>query len=50
MVSDTFDGLKLLERHRLVHDGIAEAMKVIHALELKTYTVAQYEKKKGAAA
>ena len=49
VVSDAFDKVKLLARHRMVHAAIAAEMDGIHAVELKTWTVAQWEKKKAAA-
>ncbi|GBG27146.1 Protein BOLA2 [Hondaea fermentalgiana] len=48
VVSDAFEGVKLLERHRMLQEAIDEAMKRIHAVELKTYTPAQWEKRSGA--
>mmetsp|Transcript_12558 Transcript_12558/g.24339 ORF Transcript_12558/g.24339 Transcript_12558/m.24339 type:complete len:89 (-) Transcript_12558:574-840(-) len=48
VVTDAFEGVKLLERHRMVQEAIDEAMNHIHAVELKTYTPAQWEKKKDA--
>jgi len=45
IVSDTFIGKTLLERHKLVYNALGEAMKEkIHALSLKTYTPEQWEK------
>lgn len=45
IVSDTFNGKTLLERHKLVYGVLGEAMKErIHALSLKTYTPEQWEK------
>ena len=37
---------RLLERHRLVNDTLAELMPQIHAFSMKTWTPEQYEKKK----
>mmetsp|Transcript_22907 Transcript_22907/g.46664 ORF Transcript_22907/g.46664 Transcript_22907/m.46664 type:complete len:90 (+) Transcript_22907:103-372(+) len=45
IVSDKFDGVPLLERHRMVHDALSEEMPQIHALQMKTWTPAQYEAK-----
>ena len=45
-VSPSFEGVPLLERHRMVHDSIQTQMEQIHAIELKTWTPAQYAKKK----
>mmetsp|Transcript_15129 Transcript_15129/g.17135 ORF Transcript_15129/g.17135 Transcript_15129/m.17135 type:complete len:88 (+) Transcript_15129:177-440(+) len=47
-VSESFAGIPLLERHRLVHTSIEESMKTIHAVELKTWTPKQYEKRRSA--
>ncbi len=45
IVSDTFIGKTLLERHKLVYGVLGEAMKErIHALSLKTFTPEQWEK------
>jgi acid stress-induced BolA-like protein IbaG/YrbA len=45
IVSDTFIGKTLLERHKLVYGVLGEAMNErIHALSLKTYTPQQWEK------
>ena len=42
VVSRSFAGRSLLERHRLVHAALEEEMKgAIHALALKTYTPEQ---------
>jgi stress-induced morphogen len=40
VVSESFQGKNLLDRHRLVYDALAEPMKDgrIHALEIKTET------------
>jgi stress-induced morphogen len=40
VVSDTFKGKNLLDRHRLVYEALADPMKDgrIHALEIKTET------------
>lgn len=46
VVSEIFDGMKLLERQRAVNDVISEPMKDIHAFSMKTWTPAQYETKK----
>mmetsp|Transcript_37660 Transcript_37660/g.45435 ORF Transcript_37660/g.45435 Transcript_37660/m.45435 type:complete len:87 (-) Transcript_37660:467-727(-) len=35
LVSQQFEGKKLLERHRLVNTALAEEMKTIHALSIK---------------
>jgi stress-induced morphogen len=46
VVSDKFEGLALLERHRLVNQSVSE-FKDIHALTMKTWTKAQYDEKFG---
>jgi stress-induced morphogen len=39
IVSASFEGKSLIQRHRMVYDALAEEMKgPIHALSLKTYT------------
>ncbi|CAI0555177.1 unnamed protein product, partial [Linum tenue] len=35
IVTDQFEGKRLLERHRLVNTALAEEMKEIHALSIK---------------
>ncbi|KAF6163649.1 hypothetical protein GIB67_036109 [Kingdonia uniflora] len=35
IVSDQFEGKRLLERHRMVNTALAEEMKDIHALSIK---------------
>ena len=43
-----FDGVKLLERHRMINGkngALADIMENIHALEMKTWTKEQYEAK-----
>jgi acid stress-induced BolA-like protein IbaG/YrbA len=45
IVSDTFIGKTLLDRHKMVYGVLGDAMKErIHALSLKTYTPQQWEK------
>lgn len=46
IVSKKFEGLGLLERHRAVNKCIESEMKNIHAIQMKTWTPDQYEKKK----
>jgi BolA protein len=46
IVSDSFKGEPLLQRHRRINEILAEPLKSIHALQLKTWTVEEYEKKK----
>ncbi len=39
IVSDKFNGLNLIKRHRIVYDAVADIMNSeIHALSMKTYT------------
>ena len=50
IVSSRFDGVRLLDRHRMINgeSGVLnEEMEHIHALQLKTWTREQYEKKRG---
>jgi stress-induced morphogen len=43
VVSTSFEGIRLLERHRLVHAVIGSAdMAAIHALQLKCFTPEQH--------
>ena len=45
IVADQFEGLSRVKRHRAVYAALGNAMdRDIHALQLKTYTPAQYEK------
>ncbi|GAB5356688.1 hypothetical protein AAMO2058_000311100 [Amorphochlora amoebiformis] len=46
LVTKAFDGVALLERHRMVQGLLKEEMKAIHALSMKTWTPAQWVKKK----
>lgn len=44
IVSELFDGLALLKRHRLVNQAAAELLRHdIHALSIKAQTTAEYE-------
>lgn len=45
IVSDAFDGMPLIKRHRLVHQILGEIMQQIHALALHTYTPAQWHER-----
>ncbi|KAH9424518.1 bolA-like protein 2 [Dermatophagoides pteronyssinus] len=38
IVSSKFDGLSLLEQHRLVNEAIADEMNLIHSFRMKTMT------------
>ena len=42
IVSAQFEGKRLLERHRLVHQCLAEELQSIHAFTQKTYTPEQW--------
>lgn len=42
IVSGKFEGKRLLERHRLVNDCLAEELSHIHAFSQKTYTPEQW--------
>ncbi len=44
IVSDAFEGLDLLARHRLIYDLVDDLMqKEIHALSMKTYTPSEWD-------
>ena len=46
IVSPAFDGKSLIEQHRMVNEALKEPMgdQRIHALSLKTFSPAQWEK------
>jgi stress-induced morphogen len=49
IVTDAFDGVPLIKRHRQINDMVKDDFMttgLIHALTLNTWTVAQYESKK----
>uniref|UniRef100_A0A7S2TV98 BolA-like protein n=1 Tax=Lotharella oceanica TaxID=641309 RepID=A0A7S2TV98_9EUKA len=46
LVTKEFEGVALLERHRMIQNTLKEELKEIHALSMKTWTPAQWEKKK----
>ncbi|OQR96202.1 hypothetical protein ACHHYP_16540 [Achlya hypogyna] len=46
VVSPLFEGMGLLQRQRAVNDALKEEMSSIHALQMKTWTPAQFEQKK----
>ena len=47
VVSSSFEGKGLIERHQLVYKALGDAMRVqVHALTLKTLTPAQYENRR----
>ena len=45
IVSERFEGVALLERHKMVNEIIAEEMEHIHAFSMKCWTPAQHAKK-----
>jgi BolA protein len=48
VVTSMFDGQRLLARHRLVNQAVADELAgPVHALALHTYTLAEWEKKHG---
>lgn len=50
IVSKKFSGLRLLDRHKLVHDLLAPELKVgIHALNLKLYSPEEWHMSHGSA-
>ncbi|CAG2112698.1 unnamed protein product [Medioppia subpectinata] len=42
IVSDKFEGIPLLERHRMVNTVLSTELKTIHAFTMKTITSKQY--------
>lgn len=47
VVSETFDGKGLVERHQAVYNALGDAMRArVHALVLKTLTPVQYENRR----
>jgi stress-induced morphogen len=46
VVSKAFDGIALMERHRLVNGALASLMSEIHAVTIKALTIAAWEAKK----
>jgi len=44
VVSKRFDGVALLQRHRMVNGALEVELKDIHAMTLKTLTPEQWEK------
>lgn len=42
VVSSSFEGVRLLERHRMIHKELGPEMSEIHALQLKCFTPEQY--------
>lgn len=45
LVSDKFEGMRQLQRHRLVFDVIKVETSLIHAISLFTYTKGEWEAK-----
>jgi acid stress-induced BolA-like protein IbaG/YrbA len=47
VVSDSFEGKSLVERHQVVYNALGEAMRQrVHALALRTLTPAQYKNRR----
>ena len=46
IIAKEFDDMKLLERQQKVNGILKEEISEIHAFEMKTWTAAQWEKKK----
>ena len=44
VVSESFEGLKLLDRQRLVHDALSKHMGEIHALEMRCLPPSRWKK------
>ncbi|XP_073845833.1 bolA-like protein 2 [Musca autumnalis] len=44
IVSEKFKGLKMLQKHRMVNNVLAEELKEIHAFSQKSYTPEEWEK------
>ncbi|MCY3542080.1 MAG: BolA/IbaG family iron-sulfur metabolism protein [Gammaproteobacteria bacterium] len=48
MISDKFEGLRLIQRHRMINDILQEELAgPIHALSLHLYTIQDWEKRFG---
>ncbi len=44
VVSDDFDGVSLIDRHRMIHSALGDNLgAAIHAVEIKAYTTRQWE-------
>jgi len=50
LVSPTFEGMKLIQRHRAVNEALKDLLAQFHALALHTYTPEEWAKKGGAPA
>ena len=49
VISQTFEGKSLVERHQAVYGALGDAMRArVHALTLKTITPVEYEKRRQA--
>ncbi len=48
VVSDKFNDMRLLDRHRLINALFAEELNHIHALAMHTYTSTEWARKNGA--
>ncbi|KAI8975256.1 bola protein [Mycotypha africana] len=46
IVSNLFEGKRLLARHKLVNEALKEEISKVHAFTQKSYTPAEWEKKK----
>ncbi|KDO31412.1 hypothetical protein SPRG_04027 [Saprolegnia parasitica CBS 223.65] len=46
VVSPLFEGMGLLQRQRAVNEALKEEMTSIHALQMKTWTPAQFEQRR----
>mgnify|MGYP001486065227 CR=1 FL=1 len=47
-VSSSFNGLNLLERHKLIYNALNDMIKQeIHALSMKTYTINEWQEIQG---
>lgn len=47
IVSDKFNGLSKVQKHRLVHSSLGEIMGQVHAITLTCQTQEEVENKKG---
>ncbi len=47
IVSDHFDGLPLIKRHRALHEALGDLMDQFHALVLHTYTPDEWAQRTG---
>ena len=49
VISPTFEGASLVEQHQMVMNSLKDALatNAVHALGLKTFTPAKWEKKRG---